>query len=382
MNVKHYPVREPNESQGEDSEEFVTLARRQEPLSNLEELKVHGVCDWLTTINIRSMFAHCPNIKKLEVSGITGQGDIDAVGPFIGKVCPKIEWLKYDNPVLWRHDPLPLKLMESLPAQQVNMFIYSGIITTADSLGVRAAIQHHSTTLRHIRIDSSTSSQKMSASVIFKECCNLEELSISIYSTTGHYITLEDALESPWTCAKLRRLELGISGCEVPIEPEVLPYYSRPIPITISDAETSHFAQLEQLYKQIGALTSLQHLNLRMVSFNEHGQAFVGQSDEHQSFPGWLRLQDSLTGRPGYLQLLSGLKQLEYLEGSVRMDSVENKELEGWREAKWMEENWPSLRRAQFFARKTDVSTPFLWLLYKREILDKTDFRLWDLYAC
>ncbi|KAG0381038.1 hypothetical protein BGX24_000630 [Mortierella sp. AD032] len=323
------------------------------------------------------MFAHCPNIKRLEFPAITRDGGFDDIGQFIGTVCPKIEWLNYDNPLPLGHDLLPFKLIESLPAQQVNKFMYGGIITMADNHRVGTAIQHHSTTLRQIRIDSTATIQRMSVSVIFKECCNLEELSININGGKGHYFTLEDALESPWTCIKLRRLALGISGCEVPIEPEVLPYYSRPTPITLSDAETLHFAQLERLYKQIGALISLHHLDLRMITFNEQGHAIVGQSDRLQTFPGLMRLQDNLTGRPGYLQLLSGLKQLECLDGSFRMYSVGNKQMDRRAEVKWIDMHWPRLRRAAFFSQKANVSTAFLWLMYKRKTVDQVDLKLW-----
>lgn len=97
----------------------------------------------------------------------------------------------------------------------------------------------------------------------------MNELLISDEQHLDSYITFDDALRNPWSCTKLIRLNLGISGCMLPVEFGVKPYYRRPTPITLTKVETQHFSRLENLYRQIGSLTALQELNLRMVSLGE-----------------------------------------------------------------------------------------------------------------
>ncbi|KAF9128103.1 hypothetical protein BGW39_005344 [Mortierella sp. 14UC] len=157
----------------------------------------------------------------------------------------------------------------------------------------------------------------------------------------GVFVELAEPIEYPWSFAKLRWLTLGIIGCDLPIEPEVAPYISRPCPITLTQAEAQHFTQLAQLYRQIGALAELRFLDLRMVKLD--------------------------TRRPGFLHHLAGLKKFEFLEGSVRADAEQTKQTMGWNEVKFMTEYWPHLEHARFFAYKDDVTEPFEWFRHNHK---------------
>lgn len=67
-------------------------ARKQEPLVNMEQLSLREMYlrHWNTATD-RSMFAHCPNVKSLDMSSIIGLRNSNTIGEFIGKNCPKIE---------------------------------------------------------------------------------------------------------------------------------------------------------------------------------------------------------------------------------------------------------------------------------------------------
>ncbi|OAQ26715.1 hypothetical protein K457DRAFT_140175 [Linnemannia elongata AG-77] len=52
-----------------------------------------------------------------------------------------------------------------------------------------------------------------------------------------------------------------------------------------------------------------------------------------------MALGNARQGRPGYLNHLAGLKKLERIAGSIKMDSEETKVTSEWREAVWMYEH-------------------------------------------
>ncbi|KAG0271739.1 hypothetical protein BGZ97_011171, partial [Linnemannia gamsii] len=122
---------------------------------------------------------------------------------------------------------------------------------------------------------------------------------------TGLFATLFDVLERPWNTSKLVKLSLAISGCELPVESEEQqPYYDRSTPISLSKAETDHFARLEELYRRVGLLVELEYLNLEMVILDAEGRINTALMNKRRNFPAMLTFGDPKTGRPGYLRLL------------------------------------------------------------------------------
>ncbi|KAF9153656.1 hypothetical protein BG015_002972, partial [Linnemannia schmuckeri] len=363
------------EDEGGMSEDLVVPAvaatsfvRRQEPLSNLEELFFHGMhgYHWDSLTDLRSMFTHCPNIKKLNTYVKAGDEAIKAMGQFIAKTCPKIEVLEGGSFQKDSRGSEEYRILTSLPAQQViHVELIDCPLKIIDP-AFNIKIQQHSIILREIHIGRNRSHVTISASTILKECSNLEALFVP-FSINGYYITLDDALRSPWVCTKLQTLMIAISGCDLPVEREVLlPYYLRPPPITLS--ETYHFSQLEDLYQQIGTLTSLKDLNLRMVPLKANGQVDERKVNNNiaMSFPAMLSVGDTYAGRPGFLNHLSGLKKLETLRGSFSAETYESEKTIEWPEVVWMDQNWPLLRHAEFFSDKNKVTPPFKWLKSKR----------------
>ncbi|KAF9338354.1 hypothetical protein BGZ91_008913, partial [Linnemannia elongata] len=358
---------------GEDEgEDVVAEAQEQQPLFNLKELSIRDIHDWNSAIDIRSIFAHCPNINKLSLSSVRGYRGADEIEQFISDQCPRIESLDFSGYNSDLFDPFPFRIMELLPPQQITDLLYHRALFNDSNFKTEVAFRRHSTTLRSIGIHGKGSLPKALFPTVMKECCNLNELLIVCDILSDSYITLDDALQTPWTCTKLTRLTFGISGCELPVEPGVEPYYLRPTPITLTEVETQHFSRLENLYRQIGSLTALQALDLRMVIFDElqleDGMAvddwWIHTSST--SFPAMLCIRNTSTNRPGYLHHLSGLKQLKELRGSVSAETDEAEETMGWAEVKWMDQNWPELRQADFFKYAFNVSHQFHWLQDKR----------------
>ena len=92
------------------------------------------------------------------------------------------------------------------------------------------------------------------------------------------------------------------------------------------------------------------------------------------SFPAMFSIRDSYTSRPGYLHHLSGLKNLETLGGSIRVDTVEGRYTAGWSEATWIDQNWPSLRYCAFFTLPKLITQLFQWLLDRRLNKSRPEF--------
>ncbi|KAK3831704.1 MAG: hypothetical protein JOS17DRAFT_126665 [Linnemannia elongata] len=298
------------------------MERRQEPLVHLEELSFRGKRGywWVTTDDLAAMLAHCPNLKKLNAHFqiFDRAMDVEDVARLIAKACPRIEVLVYGPDKEQNQMLLPLRIMGVLPAQQVVIFELRVGPSYINEPLMNMAIQRHSTTLRELRFQKNNDFiSDISVSSILNECCNLEVLHMPCTRTGGFYVTLDDTLHHPWSCAKLTHLALGISGCEVPEEPGVEPYHHRPTPIILTTDETRHLSRLEDLYRRIGSLTALEELDLVMVPLDEDGEVdYAALEHDRMSFPAMLTLPDPQTGMPGYLDLFSEIK-LEVLQRSI-----------------------------------------------------------------
>ncbi|KAK3831683.1 MAG: hypothetical protein JOS17DRAFT_743966 [Linnemannia elongata] len=369
---------------GTDNEELIEPSwRRQGFLDKLESLRLWEFDEEITTLDIQQVFAHCPNIKSLFLPPLTGLRDIDVIGEYVGKKCPKITTLSYRGSEVTDSAFLPFRIVDALPAQKLEEFEYKGSFRDLEGVEDNLyLLRRHFAALRRVDIDQSRCSfvSRIPVAFILKECSGLEDLAVSrVWS--GYYVDLEDLTDQePWVCSRLKRLELSINGCELPNPPMELkiaepclgePYYSRPNPLTICDIEVAHFAQLEVFYRKIGALTSLQYLVLRMARLDERSRYLYLKRDGLYSFPALLSLPKPEGGggggggrqrRPAYLQHWARLKDLRTLQGSFRADTLETKVTAGWDEVRFMREHWPRLSYANFFSRRTNVTEPFRWL--------------------
>ena len=75
-----------------------------------------------------------------------------------------------------------------------------------------------------------------------------------------------------------------------------------------------------------------------------------------------LTLGNPKKGWPGYLYLLSGLKKLRRLAGSVNVVTDETKLTVGWREVVFLEQTFLKLEVAEFLPRYIQHPPCFQWL--------------------
>ncbi|KAG0220124.1 hypothetical protein BGX33_008481 [Mortierella sp. NVP41] len=69
-----------------------------------------------------------------------------------------------------------------------------------------------------------------------------------------------------------------------------------------------------------------------------------------------------MSRRPGYLERLGRLTNLEELRGSVYADTDETAVTVGWLEDQWIALHWPRLEVAEFFRHDDEIIEPFWWL--------------------
>ncbi|KAF9541194.1 hypothetical protein EC957_003327 [Mortierella hygrophila] len=347
--------------------EVEAVTERQEPLIHLADMVFLGMKGyrWETTNDLRAMLAHCPNLKRLNGDiNLADHGKIEALGRSIAEGCPKIEWLGFG--MVEFDERLSVSIMSSLPAQVARLELRIGS-PEFNMSAVNFAIHRHSTTLRVLHIEGRIDVIWFFPATILKECVNLEILEASCRKTEGLVIPLDDVLEHPWACTKLKQLTLAIGGCEIPYESDVEPYYRRPAPITLDKVETEHLSRLEDLYKRIGSLTALEELDLKMVPLDEDGEVdYDALDNSHISFPAMLNLPDPRTGMPGFLHHLAGLEKLRVIRGSVWADTEETERTIDWLEVTWMERHWPLLKYAAFYPLSAKLSAPFKWLSERR----------------
>ncbi|KAF9542561.1 hypothetical protein EC957_001854 [Mortierella hygrophila] len=333
---------------------------------------------------LSSILKRCPNLKRLALPGIQNQSDNSNIIRFIQDHCPRVSSLAFID---WTCSnryrvAIPIWLMRSLSGQRIEEFKWTGSSEQITTSRAQMMFQPHSQVLRKIVFGRCRGVTSGAIQVILTQCPALEHFQMGIENFTyvhgGAIIMLSDAIADPWMCTKLKVLDLGVNIHEMPeLEPGQEPYYTRTSTVGLSDAEGQHLFLLERLYRQIGALTSLTHLALRAV-FAGTSMWMEHRHDVTRTFPAMLNLQDEQTGRPGYLDLLRGLTQLEEFRGSVNTNNEETKVTMGWEEARWMARYWPQLRVVAFAKDESELREPFAWLLKERDlIVDAEPFFQW-----
>ncbi|KAK3831918.1 MAG: hypothetical protein J3R72DRAFT_454452 [Linnemannia gamsii] len=372
-----YLVKEPGQLQSWEKDEAecglpTTTPRRQEPLMHLTRMDHSDVADeGVSESDILSMLAHCPNLIGISIPNFTEVKNIQRLAQEIAQFCPKLISLDNENDYGDATQGLVLQILEALPQQQVKKVICTGYysFTVLGLNDARWLFRQHSKTLQTITLSGCQNIDTKTIKVILLECEALEKLFVDWEpDNTRHQlcIDLENAVESPWVCTRIRELVLTVA---IPDEPlhrhadDIVPYYERPAPTALSAAEKEQFRSLEALYRQIGALKELRALDLRAIFFDTQDRRPVSESYMDNTFPGMLSLGCEETGRPGYLTHLAGLTKLILFSGSTSATNEETKVTIGMDETVWMEQHWPALEDAEFFGnmRGRDFPEAFRW---------------------
>ncbi|KAK3841472.1 MAG: hypothetical protein J3R72DRAFT_444942 [Linnemannia gamsii] len=353
-------VQEDNQDNEEMDQEFVIpeIFCRDEPLSQLKTFQAWNM-NLLTNEEVLAVFDHCPRMTRLSVPPVSAKGeDLDILARSISERCPHLRRLSSSH----SDATLVRAIMEAMSNQQqieeVKVSNDHGHFGMGD---MRRALARHSTTLRTLDFRGIFFKSENLLSIL--ELCESLEILIqeSKSDGSGPFITLTDAISVPWACKRIRHLEIAIGLEPVSLSSEDVPYYQRPAPLTLLEGEKRQFEDLEMFYREIGSLVHLRYLDLHGTYMDHEGngtQPLQKHSGDF-TFPGMLTIRDDVTGRPGYLDLLSGLVKLKTLRGSVRVTTDEAKATVGDREMEWIVSHWPDLERVAFFSCDEDVMAQF-----------------------
>ncbi|KAF8931217.1 hypothetical protein BGZ47_000188 [Haplosporangium gracile] len=173
------------------------------------------------------------------------------------------------------------------------------------------------------------------------------EINIDWLSTAT--ILLGDLFHQEWALAKFNELKLYIQLDEEQEEPDEEE-------LIFSDPMPRWTIGLERFYRQIGALTQLRVLDLR-VAVERGNQGSDGDyiTYKDKTFPGLLTLENQSKGRLGWLQLLGGLGNLEVLCRLFNLDAMLPRLEFGQREANWVVEHWPKLKFIELYTFLKDT---------------------------
>ncbi|KAK5808262.1 hypothetical protein F5H01DRAFT_351702, partial [Linnemannia elongata] len=350
---------------GDEDCRLTTTPRRQGPLQYLTSLNLKEVEEFIPEAELISILQHCPNLLDFGLPDMSETQDAHQLAAAIVEACPALNKLTCrdysDDPV---DGEMMLRIMNLLSPQQVRRLLCDETPFTIPGLDVVSLFKRHSITLQVLFLGGCHNVNSKAIRTLLVECRGLQELTIR-WSGERHAlcIDLEDAIEFPWRCIRMRTLYLTIC---IPDEPlyrhlGVEPYYKRLPPIALSAAENSQFEQLEKLYRQIGTLVQVEDLWLGVAFYNLKGSPPLSKDIRLNTFPAMLSLGDERTGRPGYLHHLAGLAKLRKFNGSVSATD-ETKVTVGLEEAEWMRKHWPTLDFTPIFPLRSGFNDVFRWL--------------------
>ncbi|KAF9549190.1 hypothetical protein EC957_004490 [Mortierella hygrophila] len=384
--------------------------KRGQKLDNLASLALNDLA-YLTTEEVCKVFEDCPNLQHLmlpfldtEFDTLNSAVDIVSVGRTIGKGCPKLTEMIYNGFVNDRRQTLVLEIMESMvAAPALEKFVAVGYFKISSRLS--AAFRRHTAALSWVEFDFNKDMDTPFIQLVLFECPNLERFILgggAAWRTDGPALTVSEVVERKWASSRIKELNLRISLDDLVRSVPALsstdahaaadaaysaagfreddkppePYYLRPTPILFTDQEQRQMAVLEKFYKQLGVQTELEVLELWKIE-----PTFDADNDdslEDLTFPALLSLGDPVAGRPGFLDLWGGLKNLRSLRGSFNSYSDENRVIVGMREVQWIAEAWPKLEEANFCPEPPFGEEEFLphmkWLKEFRPEVDLSPF--------
>lgn len=318
------------------------------------------------------IFPHCPALESIHVPFLSDDNvGVELISEAIKEHCPALCCISQDyrkekdgdfTMFLAIVDNVRRDSLEKIHLAQVDEIQWP-------LLGV---FQRHSHMLTMITFEWSQHLFSKTIQGILCGCAALETLRLAsgMYDSVrrNHQLDLEDAVAIPWGCTRIKFLELAINlggdleghdngdlnwelgrqaGNEdcMPTHGDAVllkTFYSRELPIVLTESEQERMRLLQKLYRQLGSLSLLETLEIFVATLPDRGVNYCCCS-----FPGMLALEDKDKGRPGCLGLLSGLKNLKKLVGSVSAYTRETRLALGQAELEWMVEQWPKLERIE-----------------------------------
>lgn len=298
-----------------------------EPLPRLKRLTLPSMPRADLRAVLQLFLGRCHTVEVLELPTLCG--DVDgrsSVVELMTKLCHFITDLLIpvtcDTQVLMR-------ILKALPVGRLQGLCCD--IMGSNRVEVGAALTRHSTTLRRIEMTSRYNLPSEVIQAVLTSCKVLEIFRATGYGNyvrAGNYLTLADAVEDEWVCARIRCLEINI----LMANPQ---YLNDPSCATWTERDHIQWEHLGRLYAQIGRLACLEVLDLKAVGW--------------KGMPIGLGVDDVVRGKKaGHLVAWSGLNRLRELRGFYIRTQGDDWARIGEREADWFVNHLPALRLVMF----------------------------------
>ncbi|KAF9902020.1 hypothetical protein EC991_005403 [Linnemannia zychae] len=348
------------------------LAKRTTSLDRLTRLRIMFHRMDVSSL-LCSFLEHCPALESFHPPPWhcdINREDWDALAQAVVDCCPRLR--KVESCHL-----LSVKIVELLPKHSLTSIIDNGSDRYTDPEEALLAVSvNHFTSLTEIRVDGCSHVGGTTFQRVLGSCVALEHFTVKgdQYSACS----LRCLAEKEWVCTKLKSLEITVDLCQINLPARDLG--------KMPAVHEATWVLLRKFYRQLGALTEIEVLNIAIQSkemqwLDEYGRErvaigdlsrggklqrnyggdtwseddddgsaydtadenFTLADDADASFPGLLTLGEKSIGRPGYLSLLGGLTKLRELRGWVQATTTETSKTVGQKEMEWMIEHWPRL---------------------------------------
>ncbi|KAK3836885.1 MAG: hypothetical protein J3R72DRAFT_449992 [Linnemannia gamsii] len=368
------------------------LGKRYKPLERLRRLQIE-FGRWEDTQLLCLFVQDCPGLETFSppLWNHDGYRSISAdLAQAVVQHCPRLRGLNSCGQA-------SSDIVDTLPQQSLEFIANRSRHSEPKEMALclQAISRSQYASLREVRIEECSHVRGSAVQAILWTCAGLETLVIKGRPCVA--TRLKHLVEKDWVCTRLKTLEITVDLRQVRVPAVGL--------VTMPAVYDATWTMLRRFYRQLGALTEIEVLNLGIRSkemqwLDENGQERVmivdkpkskrrqarsqGEEDDSWSadddtseydtarakgsvmasnadatFPGLLSLGDESTGRAGYLNWLAGLTKLRELRGHVQATTSETLRTVGQRELEWMLRHWPKLEVEELLpAVKTIQSKP------------------------
>ncbi|KAF9102605.1 hypothetical protein BGX29_004407 [Mortierella sp. GBA35] len=314
---------------------------RDGPLGRLRELEL-PILSPIQLSDYCRIMEQCPNIDTLGLVSIDEvcESIISELAPSVKEYCQRIRHIRVSDENAWLGVWNPLHILDGISSDLESLKIegYKEGRHHVNRDNIISGILRHGQTLKDLRLIRCSILSDEIIQTILTSCAALERLEVDNRDQSA--ACLPELVASEWACTGLKHLAMGISwGNFDGSTPLHLPaYYLWDSDRPPSDRNDELWGLLERLYRQIGSLIELEVLDLTahvsplggnpygpINSFNPFRFMFASHRTFRYSdrFPLLLSLDAHASGRQGYLNWLSGLKNLKELRGSVHLGCPE-----------------------------------------------------------
>lgn len=302
-----------------------------EPLPRLKRLSLSCRPHVDLVADLQLLLRRCRTVEVLELPHL--QGHVDGKLPLVKsmtELCLLVTDLLIPGTCEAR---VLLPILNALPVGRLQTLCCH--IENLKRVRMSPALIRHSASLRRIDVTGHLSIPSAMIQAVLTSCRVLESFRAIGYrdqGREGNSLTLADAVEDEWVCARIRCLEINILMSK---EDKIPQYLNDPSCATWTEWDHSHWEQLGGLYAQIGRLACLEVLDLKAVGW--------------KGMPIGLGVDDVVRGKKaGYLAAWSGLNRLRELRGFYIWTQGDDWARIGESEADWFGKHLPALRLVMF----------------------------------